>query len=152
MHAMIDDRPIPFRTQPVARRLLRVGFVMEQALGHVTYTQNLQAAYEREPAVEPRWFPVRQGREGPFGCVPLLRRNWTALGSLRAYAALRGNTAGLDALFFHTQTVALLAPLAARRLPAIISLDATPANMDSFGAHYGLRDAPGRIERIKRAL
>ena len=149
---MIDDRPIPFRVQAGARRLLRVGFVMEQALGHVTYTQNLQAAYAREPAVEPRWFPVRQGREGRFGRVPLLRGNWTALGSARAYAAVRRDHAGLDALFFHTQTIALLSPLLARRLPVILSLDATPVNMDSFGAHYGLRDAPGRIERLKRGL
>jgi glycosyltransferase involved in cell wall biosynthesis len=149
---MIDQRPIPFHRRPQARRLLRVGFVMEQALGHITYTKNLQAAYAREPAVEPRWFPVQQGRGALFGRVPLLRRNWTLLGSARAYAATRRNTDDLDALLFHTQTVALLSPLAARRLPVILSLDATPANMDSFGAHYGLHEAPGRIERLKRAL
>lgn len=127
---------------------------MEQALGHITYTQNLMAAFAADPSVEPRWFPVRQGREGRLGRLPLLNRNWTALGSARAYDLVRGRrSAGLDALIFHTQTIALLSPLVARRLPVVISLDATPVNMDGFGSHYGLAPAsPGRLERGKRAL
>lgn len=150
---MIDDRPIPFCPPYLRRRLLRVGFVMEQALGHVAYARNLQTAFAREPSLEPWWFPVEQGRDGRFGRVPLLRRNWALLGSARAHAAVRRACRDLDALFYHTQTVALLSPLTVRRLPVILSLDATPLNIDSFGTRYGLAPAGrGPLERAKQAI
>src|SRR5207302_10160589 len=46
-----------------------------------------------------------------------------------------------DALLFHTQVTALFSVQHMRRLPAIVSLDATPINYDSVGAAYGHRPA-----------
>jgi glycosyltransferase involved in cell wall biosynthesis len=48
-----------------------------------------------------------------------------------------------DALFFHTQVTALFAPGIMRRIPSVVSLDATPINYDSVGAAYGHRGASG---------
>jgi glycosyltransferase involved in cell wall biosynthesis len=42
----------------------------------------------------------------------------------------------LDAIFLHTQTLALFALPLMRRLPTIISTDATPLNYDTVGAGY----------------
>jgi glycosyltransferase involved in cell wall biosynthesis len=133
----------------------RVGFVMEQALGHVAYTKNLQTAFPAGGRLSPVWLPVPDATGGPLDRLPGFRSNWTLRGSARAYATLRANGGPrrFDALFFHTQTVGLLAPLAARRTPVIVSLDATPLNFDSVGAYYNHHARPdSRAERIKRAL
>ena len=133
----------------------RVGFVMEQALGHVTYMQNLQSAFGGLDRLEPVWMPVPFACDGLMDRLPGIKRNWTVRGSLRGHQALRaqGGPRAFDALFFHTQTVALLAPLAARNTPAIISLDATPLNYDSVGVYYGHRATPrSAAERAKRLV
>jgi glycosyltransferase involved in cell wall biosynthesis len=134
----------------------RVGFLMEQALGHVTYARNLQAVYETsDRRIVPAWIPVPFVADGPLDRLPGTRTNWTMRGSARAYAALRdhGGAVSFDALVFHTQTVALLAPLAARGAPVIVSLDATPRNFDRVGAAYGHHTSPrSRAERLKTAL
>jgi glycosyltransferase involved in cell wall biosynthesis len=139
----------------VMNRPPRVGFVMEQALGHVTYGRNLRAAFSSSGRVEPVWMPVPFDAGGLLDVLPGPRQSWTVRGSLRGFMALRSSAAGrdLDALFFHTQTVSLLAPLAGRRTPTIISLDATPINYDSVGGHYGhyLR-AGSATERLKRTI
>jgi glycosyltransferase involved in cell wall biosynthesis len=123
---------------------------MEQALGHVAYTKNLQTAFAHGRRIAPVWLPV------PSSGGPLDRiGNWTVRGSLRAQRVLQkhGGPSRFDALFYNTQTVALLSPLAARRTPLIISLDATPLNFDSVGAAYAHQPrADSRAERVKRAL
>ena len=132
----------------------RVGFVMEQALGHVTYAKNLQAAYRDSARVRPVWMSVPFADGGPLERVPLVRSNWAVRGSLRARAALRahGGAGQLDALLYNTQTVSLLAPLGERRTAVIISLDATPANFDRVGRAYGHAPAPGVVESLKGRL
>ena len=132
----------------------RVGFVMEQALGHVTYTKNLQAAYAASERVRPVWMPVPFADGGALDRLPLVRSNWTIRGSLRAHAALRahGGGAAFDALLYNTQTVSLLAPLVPRRTALIVSLDATPLNFDRVGRGYGHGPAPGVVESLKGRL
>jgi glycosyltransferase involved in cell wall biosynthesis len=128
---------------------------MEQALGHVAYTRNLQSAYAHCDGISPTWIPIPFVREERLDRVPGVGTNWTARGSRKAWSALRasGGPGRFDAVFFHTQTVALAAPLAARRAPVIVSLDATPANFDSVGEQYGHSARPGSAaERVKRAV
>ncbi len=128
---------------------------MEQALGHVTYTKNLQTAYAVSDRLRPRWMLVPYQRGDLLERVPGIGSNWTMRGSLRGYAAVAGHGGArrFDAVVFHTQTVGLLAPLVARRVPVIISLDATPLNFDEVGIHYGHQTNPGsRAELVKRAL
>jgi glycosyltransferase involved in cell wall biosynthesis len=138
----------------VSDRPPRVGFVMEQALGHVTYAKNLQTAYATSGRVRPVWMPVPFADGGPLERLPLTRSNWSIRGSLRAHAAVRaqGGAAAFDALLYNTQTVSLLAPLVERRTALIISLDATPLNFDRVGRAYGHTTAPGGVESLKHRL
>src|SRR5215204_2897269 len=134
---------------------LQVGFVMEQTLGHVAYTQNLQSAYAAGDRLDPRWIPIPFKGSDLLDRFPVARNNWAVRGSLRAYRALRqcGSPLPLDALVFHTSTVALAASLAAREMPVILSLDATPLNYDGVGAHYGHIANPASLsERVKQAI
>lgn len=137
-----------------ARTTPRVGFITEQALGHVTYARNLQSAWNQDGAVAPVWMPVPyQG--GLLDRLPGVGSNWTLRGSTRAQLALRraGGAHRFDALFFHTQTVALFAPIQAQQLPVVISLDATPINFDSVGRPYGHAARTGsRAERTKLSI
>jgi len=127
---------------------------MEQALGHVTYTRNLQAAYATSDRVDPVWLPVPFARDGWIDRLPLIGSNWTVRASRRAFAALlRARDRRLDAVLYHTQTLALSAPIAARRLPVILSLDATPKGFDSVGSYYHHRADPNSAgERLKHGL
>jgi glycosyltransferase involved in cell wall biosynthesis len=135
--------------------LPRVGFLMEQTLGHVTYARNLQTAFAVEERLRPVWLPVSFSPGGALRWLPGPARSWAVRGSLQAYATLRraGGPSRFDAVLFHTQSVALLAPLLARRVPVILSLDATPLNFDRVGLQYGHRARPGSpAERVKQAL
>jgi glycosyltransferase involved in cell wall biosynthesis len=87
--------------------------------------------------------------------VPLFRSNWSVRASWRARRALDAALAARphDAVVFHTQVTSLFSAPIMRRLPAIVSLDATPINYDSVGRHYGHRAAgAGLLDRQKYAL
>ena len=137
-------------------RPARVGFLMEQALGHVSYTRNLQAAYATAGGrIVPEWILVPFAADGPLDRIPPFAANWTLRGSVRAATLLHRSSRAdaYDALFVHTQTIGLLAPLVSRRTPVIMSLDATPLNFDRVGAAYGHYTRPnGRVERVKCAI
>jgi glycosyltransferase involved in cell wall biosynthesis len=128
---------------------------MEQALGHVAYTRNLQSAFAAQDRLSAVWMPVAYSSHGILDGLPVAKNNWTLRGSLRGYSVLRaeGGPGRFDALFFHTQTVAMLAPLVAWSAPVIASLDATPINFDCVGAFYQHKaDSACRVEAVKRAL
>src|SRR5689334_4234438 len=114
----------------------RFGFIMEQTLGHVTHYRNMRAAIDADPAVDAAWYPLTFPAHGPLETLPLLRSNWSARASLRAWRLLARHHAAqhYDALFFHTQVTTLLSVGIMRRVPTIISLDATPLNYDVVGA------------------
>lgn len=131
----------------------RFGFVMEQTLGHVTHYKNLRATIDADPAVEASWYPLAFSPRGTLETLPPLRGNWTLRSSWRAHRVLsHGGAEQHDALFYHTQVTTLLSTGLMRRVPSVISLDATPLNYDAVGAAYGHHAAPSRIEALKRAL
>lgn len=131
----------------------RVGFVVEQALGHVAYGMNLRAALATRDDLDVVWMPVPYDIDG-VGRVPVAGRNWTLRGSARAARMIRDEMrrGDLDALFIHTQTISLFAAGAMKRIPTLLSLDATPMNLDELGGAYahGVGSAP--MESLKRAL
>lgn len=130
----------------------RFGFVMEQTLGHVTHHQNLARWVAESPDICPVWMPVTPEKADLWERLPVVRNNWSLKGSLRGRDALRAALRGsaLDALFVHTQTVALYAIPYLRRIPSIVSLDATPLNYDTVGTEYGHRAGnSGWLERRK---
>ena len=119
--------------------MLRFGFVMEQTLGHVTHHQNLARRVEQRPEIEPHWLPIAVDQADIWQQMPIVRRNWSLKASLRARGAITRElrSRDLDALLFHTQTSALFSVPFMRRIPSIVSLDATPLNYDTVAHGYG---------------
>lgn len=145
-------RPLLTDRQGVVRH--RFGFVMEQTLGHVTHYKNMRAAIDAESGVDATWYPLlfppREGLE----TLPPIRGNWSVRASLRVRRLLARDDAAerYDALFFHTQVTTLLSVPLMRRVPTVVSLDATPRNYDAVGAAYGHEQGIGLAEELKRQL
>ncbi|NTU78080.1 MAG: glycosyltransferase family 4 protein [Chloroflexales bacterium] len=131
-----------------------IGFVMEQALGHVTHTKNLQTNVPRDPEVRAHWALVPFESEGKSARLPIYKSNWTIRAGLRARGAVArlARQTRLDALFFHTQVPAILAADWLRRIPGIVSLDATPIQYDRLGEFYQHRQGPTWLEGLKWRL
>jgi hypothetical protein len=130
----------------------RIGFVLEQALGHVAYGMALKKALSSRDDMEPVWLDVPYGLDG-FGKLPGIGKNWTLRGSYRARQLVQDELrrGRLDAMFVNTQTVGLFLGGFARRIPTMLSLDATPINYDELAEWYGDSVQPAAVERIKRA-
>lgn len=137
-----------------ARTPYRFGFVMEQTLGHVTHYRNLRAALDADPSVDASWYPLGFSPRGAIETLPPMRGNWSLRASLRARRLLARDRAATyyDALFFHTQVTTLFSLALMARVPAVISLDATPLNYDAVGAAYGHQPGSGAAERVKLLL
>src|SRR6185503_15684173 len=118
---------------------VRTAFVMEQALGHVTHAHNLRSLVAQRADIASTWLPIPFDVRGAARALPLFRNNWSVRASWRARRAL--NTAlatqAHDALVFHTQVTALFSVGLMRRLPTLVSMDATPINYDKVGEYYG---------------
>jgi glycosyltransferase involved in cell wall biosynthesis len=132
-------------------RRYRVGLVLEEALGHRTHAQNLQLAVPRDPEVEAAWGLIPFEVDGFAARLPLYGSNWTVRAGIRArrHLAAMERKGPLDALFVHTQVPAVLAPDWVRRVPTVVSLDATPLQYDSLGASYEHAAGPRWLERLK---
>ncbi|MDZ4716932.1 MAG: glycosyltransferase family 4 protein [Roseiflexaceae bacterium] len=131
-----------------------IGFVMEQALGHVTHTKNLQHNIPLDRDVQAHWGLISYETSGIASRIPIYKSNWTVRAGLRArrsVAQLARNTK-LDALFFHTQVPAILAADWLQRIPGIVSLDATPLQYDRLGQFYQHEQGPAWMERLKWRL
>lgn len=131
-----------------------LGFVMEQTLGHVTHAQNLQSMLPHDADVRAHWALVPYEISGLAARVPLYGSNWTVRAGLRARRALArlARNTRLDALLFHTQVPAVLSADWLRRMPGVISMDATPLQYDQFGAEYDHATAASWLERVKWQL
>ncbi|MHB8612382.1 MAG: glycosyltransferase family 4 protein [Candidatus Dormibacteraceae bacterium] len=129
----------------------RLGFVLEQTLGHVAHGRNLERALAKETNVDPT--VIRVGYSGPEGVqrLPGLR-TWSWRASMVARNGLRDalQRGPLDSIFIHTQVAALLAGEIMRSIPTVISLDATPRLFDREGEAYGHRRSPEVVELLKR--
>jgi glycosyltransferase involved in cell wall biosynthesis len=127
--------------------LYRSGFIIEQALGHITYGQNLQKNVVQDPTIDATWALPSWETSGIVGLVP----NWTFRASWQARQAIAAmqRQAPLDVLFFHTQITAVLAQDWLRRIPSVISLDATAIQYDLLGEFYEHHQGPPWIERWK---
>ena len=112
------------------------GFLLEQALGHVTHAKNLRTNVALDPEVRAHWGLIDFEATGIAGRIPVYRSNWTVRAGVRAYREVgrMNRRTRLDALFFHTQVPAILAQRWLRRVPGIVSLDATPLQYDELGA------------------
>lgn len=131
-----------------------IGFIMEQALGHVTHTKNLQVNIPLDPEVHAHWGLVPFEVHGTAAHIPVYKSNWTVRAGMRArgQVARLARQTKLDALLFHTQVPAVLSADWLRRIPSIISLDATPLQYDALGASYNHTQGPAALEWLKWRL
>lgn len=121
--------------------MLNFGFVIEQWMGHVTHHKNLAHWVAQDSEIYPTWMPIEINHNDIWERLPIIRSNGAIKLSLRARDAIRRGAAkslphSLDALFLHTQMVSLFAAPLMRRIPTIISQDATPINFDSIATGY----------------
>ena len=128
----------------------RPGFVIEQILGHVTHGLNLKRVLNDDESCSPAWFDVPFRPSGLAYSLPPLSINWSLRGSYYARSMLNSpKAAGLHALFVHTLMVGMLGTSFFRRIPTVLSVDATPLNLDEFAAAYQHRRLPGPVEALK---
>lgn len=118
----------------------QVTFCMEQTLGHRAHTKNIHDAL----ASEDRTRVV----EVPYPEPTRVRVPWAVRGSAIAMGRMRRER--FDVAFFHTQTVALFAPRSCRAgSKFVVSVDATPKQLDEMGTFYAHGKQAAAIERAK---
>ena len=130
------------------------GFLLEQSLGHITHTKNLLTNVTLDPEVHAHWGLIDFEATGIAGRIPVYRSNWTVRAGMRARreVARMNRQTRLDALLFHTQVPAVLAQSWLRKIPGIVSLDATPLQYDELGAFYKHERGPAWLENWKWRL
>lgn len=127
-----------------------IGFIIEQALGHITHGKNLAQNIDLDPQIKSYWGYPQQPKDGLMALPGI--RNWTLQAGMQSNQALRKmnkDSGGLDAIFFHTQVTAILAQGWLQRVPSIVSLDATPLQYDSLGEFYAHESGPSWLESFK---
>ena len=104
--------------------------------------------------IAPTWLPIAYETFGAARFVPYFRSNWSVRASWRARRALTATLAqhDLDALVFHTQVTSLFAADLMRRIPSVISMDATPINYDRVAEYYHHRPAGPLAPQLRREL
>ena len=133
---------------------MRLGFALEYSLGHTTHAQNLKQVLAERQAITPTYVDLPfDGMAGAWTRLPGVRSNWSLRASLGAWLGLRRHAANLDGALYHTQVTSLFAAGLMRRVPSVISLDATPLQYDALGAFYGhVPSANPRLEALKKRL
>lgn len=124
-------------TYKLRSRPLRIGFVMEQVLGHVTWYQNLRRAVTSLETVDARWIETRLYEADGLieripGLPPVIRSGGRALIDTRR--GLRGWP--YDVLLFNTQKAAMFCQWEMFRTPTILMTDVTPAQYDRMAGLY----------------
>ena len=134
---------------------LRVGFALEYSLGHTTHAQNLKRVAEGDGTIIPVYVDLPYANTPlPLGLahLPLVRSNWSVRASLGARLGLQ-KAGALEAALFHTQVTSLFSAGFMRRVPSVVSLDATPLQYDALGAFYvHTPSASGRLETFKKQM
>ncbi len=134
--------------------VLCVSFIMEQHLGHRTYSENLRCWIEDDSRVQSKWVPITY--EEPNG---LLERTPFIPGrlrsALRAFIQVRAGLRSFppDIAFYNTQVPAALGGAAFRRHPYVIATDLTPIQYDALGRLYGhAPDRQGPLKTFKHSV
>jgi glycosyltransferase involved in cell wall biosynthesis len=141
------------RRDPVDAEL-SVWMVLEQTLGHVTHSKNLRALVPEMSRINAEFLPITDELMSPWQHLPGWK-NWTVRAGIRARRALRAarRRNGLpDALLVHSQVPAVLIGRWMRRIPTVVSLDATPQQYDELGQFYSHETGGERTEKVKFRL
>ncbi len=130
------------------------GFVLEQTLGHVTHSRNLQQAIVSDGRFEPHFVPIEFHGGTWTDRLPMGRLSWTVRSAPKARRAVRRlrSRHGVEVLLFHTHVPAMLLGRTLRGTPHVVSIDATPLQVDRMAEPYGHRVAGRAVERVKHRL
>lgn len=123
------------------------GFVIEQSMGHVTHTQNLQQTIDQDASVEATWLPVPLDASDRWQPIS----NLSLRLSLRSRDLVRSvrEQKPIDRLLFHTQLLTLFSLKLMQQIPTVISLDATPENFNTIAAAYDAKPPQGLLAQLK---
>lgn len=126
----------------------KFGFVMEQSIsGHVSYTKHLRQSLSNHSMLEQTWMLVPLDDNDLWQIVP----NVSSRLSLRARSIVRKTLQEktLDGLFYHTQMITMFSLQIMKRIPTVISLDATPLNFNQIAETYRAKIPTGVLGRLK---
>ena len=121
----------------------RVALCLEQTLGHRAHSKNLEAGTASSTAS----IDVYRVEYPEHRRLPL---PWALRSSVIAHRMLRSSNHAYGAVLYHTQTVSLLAPWLKGRSKYVVSVDATPVQMDELGSWYNHGRTHRLIESLKR--
>ena len=129
----------------------QIGLVIEQALGHITHAENIRHWLDNDRLVSPHWMMIPYHAEDRWDKIPGLPFSMRI--SLRARSVVQQNLQiePLDCLYFHTHNLALFSLGLMKRIPTVISLDATPVNFMSIAAAYEAKVSSGIVNQVKAA-
>lgn len=127
---------------------------MEQTLGQIAFTQNLQQALRvSSQDITVDWLPITFPSENWLESLPIIRSNWSLRASLKTRRALQTaykQQGHPDLYLFHTQVISLLSSgWINRSVPVVLSMDATPLNYDEVGLAYGHEPGNPVLEKFK---
>lgn len=127
----------------------RIGFVIEQALGHITHAQNLRKWVDRDTTIDPTWINVPYGAPDLWQRIPGLPFSLRLSLRARGFVRRAASQPPFNCLYYHTQALTLFSLEQMRVLPVVVSLDATPEDFKSIAAAYDATTASGLTGRIK---
>ncbi len=131
----------------------KIGFALEYSLGHITHSDNLKRFLAGHPEIDPLYVDIPyDGTPMPALLRPLLHDNWSVRASLAAKRGLAPHAQELSACLFHTQVTSLFSVGLMRRVPSIVSLDATPLQYDALGSFYKHNPGPAPLEALKKRM
>lgn len=120
--------------------LTQVLFVLEQHLGHRTYSDNLRRFVDGAGLIEAHWAPIAySASHSKVAVLPGLPAG--IRGALHGRAEVRRKAARVphDVCFFNTQVPAALGGAFMRSKPYVVATDITPIQYDALGELYGHR-------------
>lgn len=143
------DRTVSEHDGDSPGRPARIAFVMEQHVGHRTYSDNLRAALTQRDDVVATWVPVDYDASGTWrDRIPITAVQVALRGRTQVRRGLRD--VDFDAALFNTQVPAVLGGRVATRRPYVLCTDVTPLQYDAMALGYSHRaDGGGIITRLK---
>lgn len=129
----------------------RFAFAIDNNVGNATYGRNLARFIEGRGDTEATFYKVELIADDIWQLVPGIRDNYALTASARAAASLyaRAQRQGLDAAFVHSQSIGLFCIELMRRVPTVVSSDATPIRFDALAQGYSHTVYGPRVERLK---
>jgi glycosyltransferase involved in cell wall biosynthesis len=120
-------------------RKYRFLFSVAMFSGNATYYKNLHDIVSGMDDIEPTWLPIEWSPQEWFVQIPPLSLNWSLKGGLvtrHRVQALERSGLVFDAALFHHQMLPIWLFGFRKRVPTIVTTDATPVLHDKYAVWY----------------